>query len=341
VNLIMAYLTHNWERLRLEPLGRPDHLSCLFITPRFRASAHVVCVIFSLADGKPCLVAKLPRLPEQADHLAHEANALSLVQRARPGGFASVPRPLAFEAFRGWPILLETALAGRPMTPAEVRRAPGQAVELVTRWLVELHRATITPASPDEWMARAVEEPLERLLQRLPPEADGERRLCEATRHVAEELRHFFLPLVFEHGDLSHPNILLSSGQVGVVDWELATPNGVPAADLFFFLTFVAFARRDARELDAHVEAFLDAFFGPHPRHAEAVGQYARALCLPEPALPALFALTWARYVAGLLGRLVPEGAVADSATLAWLRANRYFRLWQVTLERFDDLCLI
>ncbi len=343
MNVVLAYLAHNQERLRLGQFGGINGLSCLFITPRFRASAHVVCIVLSVADQRPLFVAKMPRLPERVEGLAHEANMLSLVQRSRPGGFDTVPRALMFESFRGWPILLETALVGEPMSPNVVRRNPEWCVNLVTDWLIDLHNATAAPTSQNEWFRRAVEQPLAALTNGLPATATQERDLCARTLAEAEKLRDYLVPFVFEHGDLSHPNILIMpTGRAGVVDWELATPWGVPVADLIFFLTFVAFARHRAHERERHVEAFQTAFFGEETWARNAVRRYMKAMCLPTRALPALIVLGWARYVAGLVQRLAagtPNGRL-DEKTVAWLRTNRYYRLWRWTLEHAEAFTL-
>lgn len=343
MNFVHAYLAHHQADLRLAQYGGVKGFSYLFITPRFRASANVVCLVISVTDQRPVFVAKMPRLPEYVDGLAHEANMLSLVQRSRPGGFDTVPRPLKFESFRGWPILLETALVGQPMGPEVVRRDPEWCTALVTDWLIDLHKATTAPVSSKEWFVRAVEWPLNALVSALPVTAGHERDLCDRTLAVADSLQHHVMPFVFEHGDLSHPNILVTpSGHVGVVDWELATPFGVPLADLIFFLTFVAFARYEARKRKTYVEAYQQAFFGPEGWARNAVRRYVEAMCLPPRAVPALVVLSWARYVAGLVRRLAaaePDRCVSEK-TVTWLRTNRFYQLWQWTLDHAGDFNL-
>ena len=53
--------------------------------------------------------------------------------------------------------------------------------------------------------------------------------LVERTLDALRPLRDAGLPLVLEHGDTSHPNLLLRRfGDLAVVDWELANPDGLP-----------------------------------------------------------------------------------------------------------------
>ena len=47
MNTIATFLVNNWERLALTRFGEPSHLSCILATPRFRASRHVVFLIFA------------------------------------------------------------------------------------------------------------------------------------------------------------------------------------------------------------------------------------------------------------------------------------------------------
>lgn len=131
----------------------------------------------------------------------------------------------------------------------------------VADWVVELSRADRdTAARADESYERLLEKPLRRFGAVLPEDSD----LVERTLELVRPLREGHVPPVFEHGDLSHPNLIrLADGRVGVVDWELAEPRGLPAHDLCFFLAYAAFARGPAGTTDQQLRAFDEAFFGP------------------------------------------------------------------------------
>jgi hypothetical protein len=146
---------------------------------------------------------------------------------------------------------------------------------------------------------------------------------------------------VFEHGDLSHPNLLrLHGGGLGVLDWELADPRGLPAQDLFFFLTYVAFARERVRDAADHLRAFDAAFFGARAWARPFVRAYAEALRIPAELLSPLFLLAWLRHLARLVERLAAPTAGGPLApdTVRWLRENRYYALWRHTLRGLDRL---
>jgi hypothetical protein len=346
MNTVLTYLEANRQRLDLARYGVPERLSSVVVTPRFRASSHVVFLVLAPGKPEPLLVAKLPRLAGSASAPANGAEQnqatsasierevanLRAVQAGRTGGFDSIPRVVAFEEYLGRPILVETALVGSPLDPAAVRHDQARACQALVGWLAELPRP-VRSADQGEvgWFNRLVERPL-RHFERVFPLSVEEQRLLERTWELLAPLRDVDLPLVFEHGDLSHPNImLLKSGSPGVVDWELAEPQGLPTYDLFFFLTYVAFAARGANKGGEHLAAFHSAFFGHAAWARPYVAAYAGRLRLPPHTLTPLFVLCWARYMTSLLLRLdaAPVSGRLARETADWLRANRYYALWR------------
>jgi len=340
LNTLQAFFETHRQRLDLGHYGIPARISCLVVTPGFRASNHVVFLV--LADGKPdpVLVAKVPRLAGASASVEREVANLQAVQASRPGGFDSIPRVVAFEEYHGRPILVETALVGRSMDPASVRRDLAGCCDAVIGWLTDVQRPHPSAADADRF-ERLVEQPLRHFAEVFPVSAE-EARLLERTWDLVAPLRRAGLPLVFEHGDLSSPNVMrLKDGAAGVVDWELAQPHGLPACDLFFFLTYAAFALRRARAQGDYVAAFHAAFFAPAAWARPYVAAYAERLQMPAHLLTPLFVLCWARYMTSLLVRL--DGAQRSderlgAETATWLRANRYYALWRHTLAHLNEL---
>jgi aminoglycoside phosphotransferase len=332
MDTVLTFLAANRQRLELAHYGVPERLSSLVITPRFRASSHVVFLIVAPGSPGPLLVAKLPRLGGASASVEREVANLRAVQAGRAGGFESIPRVVAFEEYLGRSILVETALVGQPMDPATVRRDRAGCCDALTEWLAALPQPSGRADSGEgNWFGRLVEAPL-RHFQNVFPLSAEEERLLDRTWELIAPLRDAALPLVFEHGDLSHPNImLLRDGSPGVVDWELAEPRGLPTYDLFFFLTYAAFASQNAHTGGGYLAAFHAAFFGRSAWARPYADAYARRLALPPHTLTPLFVLSWARYIASLLLRLDAErtGGRVTSATATWLRANRYYALWR------------
>jgi hypothetical protein len=341
MNTVLNYLSRNWQRLALEPFGEPAELSCVLATPRFRASSHVIFFLLRQESREPVLVAKVPRLAGDHGRLDREARNLIAAQSARACGFDSIPRVIAYEEYHGHMLLIETALRGAPMKPAIVRRKSRQCVEAGLDWLLDFHSATAR-AHPETraWYAALIEQPIRGFQKLLPPVAE-ELGLLEEVLATAATLRGLPLPLVLSHEDLSHPNILLcNEGRARVVDWELAEPEGLPGLDLFFFLTYIAFARRGAHKNAEYLAAFHEAFFTPQAWTENYLARYVERLHLPAEALTPLFVLCWTRYLIGLATRLRDQSetrAGLDHATLQWLRNNRYYALWRHALAHRQE----
>ncbi|MCL4237496.1 MAG: hypothetical protein KJ047_04530 [Anaerolineae bacterium] len=339
MNTALAFLREHRARLALDQWGVPERLTSVVLTPRFAASRHVIVLLLPAGRAEPVLVAKLPRLAGDGAALAHEADVLRMLQAGRPGGLDSVPAVIAFEEVGGYPLLVETALVGPPLDRAAVRRDPARACALGVEWLADVaapSRGTLDEAA----FARLISGPLAAFAADFPLGREDE-TLLTATQAAAEWLRGAGLPLVLEHGDLSHPNLILrAGGGLGVVDWELAQLAGLPAHDLFFFLTYVAFARQGARATVAQVRAFRGAFFGRDAWARPHALEYAARLGLASEWLGPLFVLCWARYATQLWARVsAAEGApAANGERAAWLRDNRYYVLWQVAARHLGDL---
>lgn len=338
-SFLPAVLRRNWARWALNGLAAPRKLSFVLCTPRFRTSRNVIFLIRTSAKAAPALVAKVARLAPAGDLLVREAGNLRRVQAAVPQRLNSIPRLMACETLAGHSVLLQTAVAGRVLAPHVLRRASPACLDGVVDWLIQVHRSTAqTVDKKDRWFHRVVRRPLEQFAQSFSAAAE-ERSLVNETLRRAQSLFFYSFPSVFEHGDLSSPNLLLADdGQIGVVDWELAEPCGLPAADLFFFLNYVAFARSKASNHAEHVAAFQEAFFGRNAWSLPYVSRYRQALNLPPETLRDLFLLCWARYVARLPIRAGQHETIDGTTEPSWLGQNRYCAMWRHALRSADAL---
>lgn len=338
--MVLQYMTAEERRRAQDEFGVAMDPAWFAITPRFRASSHVVVLVLAEATGRPALAIKIARLPGDGTSLDREAVSLREIQASRPGGFASIPRVIGYGRRRRHPVLVESALHGVPMSPAFVRDHQQRCCERTLAWLIELQTST-RPHQDGGWYERWIDGPLDRLSAALGPTGEDQ-RLIAATRAQTAVLRTLPVPLVCEHGDLSHPNLLSTPDDgIAVLDWETAERAGLPGCDLFFFLTYVAFARRRWWWRESHTSAFDRAFFGPAAWARPYVERYGAALELPPAALVPLFVATWPRYLASLVDRL-GEGRAdgrMEGGTGGWLRSNRFYALWRRAIERSADVC--
>jgi Ser/Thr protein kinase RdoA (MazF antagonist) len=235
--------------------------------------------------AEPALVGKLPRDARDVAGLAQEAESLRAVAHALDGD--SAPALLAFDDAPKRPLLLESALTGSPLSPAALRRDRRRSsIGAVVAWVGRLGARTAHAADDDGWFERLVREPLNSLAASQP----ALRGLVELTLERSQVLLRAGLPLVFEHGDLCHPNLLVrEDGRIGVLDWERAQAGGLPAFDLFFFLAYAA---------DAGRQGVVDPFFGRRPWAWQLAESYAERLGFDPGLLRPLLAVSCARALA-------------------------------------------
>jgi hypothetical protein len=300
--------------------------SWILLTPRFPASAHVVLLL--LVGGNVRLVAKIARLAGD-EGPRHEGRILeALAEAGIPAGAA--PRFVVASEVAGHAVLVEEALQGRPLDRRLVRTDPARWIGAAVAWLANLPRGTPgTSANLDE----LVREPLERVRDARPDDRDLG-TLVERTLAALAPLESPALPAVFEHGDLSHPNLLVRhDGGLGVLDWELARRDGLPLHDLCFYLEYVA--RATGGEAGDPFDRLERVLAHPTWGAVAALRSEAARLGLDRARLPALIAVCWARAFA----RQAELGSLHRLDTITGEpRSSRYYRLWEGAVDREAQL---
>jgi aminoglycoside phosphotransferase (APT) family kinase protein len=306
-----------------------DGPSWTVVTPRFRASAHVLLLFGAHADLAPRVVAKIARLPGSDDALAREADVL---RRLDVSGVPpdSVPRMVALERVHGHAVLVESGLTGRPLDPATARRDPARWIELVADWLGSLPDQ---PAPAPGRLERLVAQPLRRFAG-LVADDGSNARLVKDTLAALEPLAGAELPSVVEHGDLGHPNLLVDEAGLRVLDWETARFDGLPLHDLTFFLGYLAKTLVAGAHPAEHPAAFRRLVADPSTGAAAAMRATAARLGVDRRLIAPLVLACWARTVAASLDRT----RMREDETARWLGTNRYYLLWSDALRRQDEL---
>ncbi len=339
-NLVTEYLACNKDRPEFRKFGDVMQWTSVVATPRFKASSHLIFFVLGKRRAEPVMIAKVPRLPDDTQRLQSEFQNLTALNNMQTS--EGVPRVLAFEEFQGSLMLVETAVSGQIMRPALVRKKRELCVRVGTEWLVDFQRSSLTSRAASGKVAVPGLEHIN-LLAGL---SSSEQKAVKKTLGLAQHVRDSEVPAVFEHGDFSSPNLLLSAeGKLGVVDWELANRRGLPGVDLFFFLSYIAFAMAGAtQENGKYMQAFQKAFFLPDSWATPYIRDYWQGLGLNAKTASSLFVLCWARYVSSLVSRLT-EGerreTVLSDETQEWLRSNRYYRMWRFSLNNLDHLHLL
>jgi aminoglycoside phosphotransferase (APT) family kinase protein len=188
-------------------------------------------------------------------------------------------------------------------------------------------------AEAGDRLERLLDEPLAAFALAMPLD-DGWRQRIDATRAILEPLRSAPLPDVIEHGDVSHPNLLVTpDGAIAAVDWELGEPHGLPAHDLCGFLGYIAAASAGATAPERQGAAITGAMGERGGWMDLAARDYARRIHLDPSFLPALTIASWARRAVGLVERLHDGRPRAVSPeTASWLGGHRYVTAWDAAL---------
>jgi hypothetical protein len=315
--------------------------SVILMTPWFDASRHVIAMYFDSATRAMTSVAKLPRRSWDISGIAAEAAALQVLNAEHSSLAGQVPRVLASDDGMR-PYLKESALVGTAVGPDLVRSKSALVIDLgygLVRQLGEL----ASPPHAQNWYRRLIEEPLQLFSESVALGPFGV-ELVAQTSKLLEPLERANLPLVVEHGDLSHPNLFITpQKRMAAIDWERFEPMGLPARDLIFFLQYVSECRRRAITLPAQRSAFDRAFVGSRAWAAPWLRGYVEGLGVDHSLLPALILATWVRTSTGLVTRLAPSGPDASGSvnpghlTQAFLR-DRDFALWRHAVARYSVL---
>lgn len=305
-----------------------DRMGLLLLTPGFRASAHVVALHINGATGHVAEVVKVARLPDDRGP-AREGAILARLAALSPTK-GRWPAPTGTTGFDGgWPSVGETSLIGRPLSPPMVRADARGASVHIERLLEEM------PIGPASSRAMPVRERLSSAVTTIRAIAEGPgeelRSLADRAAAVLTSLDAVELPVVFEHGDPAHPNlILLEDGRLGAVDWERGEPDGLPLHDLTIALAYVAAAEHGATEARAQASAFANAVRDPRGWAAPALAGAADRLDIDGRLVPPLMVAAWTRSLAWLVTALGLSGS--DPAAIRWLMTNRAVAMWQTSL---------
>jgi aminoglycoside phosphotransferase (APT) family kinase protein len=189
-------------------------------------------------------VAKVPRNDRGAAAVRAEFEALSWagsLEALAP----TIPRPLGCFDLDGLPVLVQSAVTGRPMTadyytPSHASRpwSVERDFERAAQWLDTFKSATRSGTIP---LAAACERFVEPLLTRYATTldtSDDELKLFDEVLDRCQLSGTMPVPITACHGDYWMGNILADGDRVtGVIDWERATRHAHPFSDLYKFPT--------------------------------------------------------------------------------------------------------
>jgi hypothetical protein len=245
IDALLAWLNDGCD----EPGNTRPRLTGGIVAGLYRNSSKVTLILFD-ERGDLAAVAKATRRPSAEAALMAEYAALKELTVTAPAAMQGAPLPIALERVDGHLVLVESAVAGEPMTaryyspghtsdPGRVARDFRAADE----WLENFQRTTATgELTLDRVSIDACVDGVRSRYRREIGWSAVEEELFEAIARRGLDFEGTRLPLVGVHGDFWMGNLLTGDGEiVGVVDWELARLNGLPFHDIFKFPTSYGF----------------------------------------------------------------------------------------------------
>jgi hypothetical protein len=265
--------------------------SQMLMTGGRRSINKVVSMIFAGRCSEPILAAKMPRVSGSALALTKEASLLESV-RSLNGDLNGIPELLFKGEIGGTFTIGLTGFIGIPIF-ARLQRSTYRSFAIkATDWLIAL--AGEPRCCPRHLWWRRLVEPIFIEFDRC-----YGRVVCSQERQRAEHIICGLpaLPMVFEQRDFSPWNVLVTrSGNLAVLDWESASPTGLPGVDLIYFLTYLGFFLDGATEQASYQRSYR---LGKDPKtftgsvNLECLQRYMNALGLSTRYLHALRLFTW------------------------------------------------
>lgn len=236
-----------------------------------------------------------------------------------------VPRILSRGHRAGANFIAQTALWGQslPFRPSHEEQV--SVSRIAADWLVDLAHSTTQSGSGAPRTAIAAQE-LDHFAN-----AYGGVVPADELHRAADCLRALDgLATVVEHRDFSPWNVFLKDEELVVLDWESARPDGLPGADLVYFLAHWT-AHASGRTLSEAYPLFLDPASRAGALADSCFVDYAAALALDRALLPQLRLYTWTVHAMSEHRRIVEDNRGAALARA--LGRGTFLRLWRAEVN--------
>lgn len=295
------YLITNWNRLFGDKV-LPQNLSFLEIAGTTSAPGKVLFLIFKDNSTNPLFLAKVSRNQKDNSLLLCEYNNLQYIDKICSQFIKdSIPRPIFLEEIGNHRVLLETALEGKAISETLSFRHPvskkiiSRNCSLSIDWLIRFHIETNCKEKRLERdnIHTYIEEPIESFCSTFELNTD-EIKFFQNLKVIIERLTNRNYPLVFQHGDFTPSNILISQNKFGIIDWEFSRTEGLLLHDLFFFLLWYGFAQCRKDVHDTRLSSFQASFMSKNwysDLISRCIKEYCKKMHIAEDSIKLFFIL--------------------------------------------------
>jgi hypothetical protein len=336
---LLDFVRINWADWGL---GHPPaRLSCLLLTGGNRSISKCVALVFAEPDPEPRLAIKFARVPRAVRALKKEEEALTALH-SRHGPITGVPRALSTSAYQSPGLLIETPLVGVPLNRVVCRANFQELATKAADWLAGFAQRTNRGPSIN-WRMHIAEPAMSAFVDSFGTVADP-----TLLHRTADDLAAVGpLPLVAEQRDFSPWNVLIDPHDAfNVLDWESADLDGMPGADLLYFVTYLAFAAENvpidaaSPRLRAAYRRLLDPTSFSGAVRLQCLSRYAAGLKLHPDQLQRLAGLTWLIHARSDYSRFCEDARGPPEPHV--LRRSVFLALWEEEMRRpiphADDL---
>ncbi|MEO6989062.1 MAG: phosphotransferase, partial [Aquihabitans sp.] len=297
-----------------------EHPVAALVTPRYAASRTVVGLATDETGRQITRIAKLARSVAHQTTLIEESRMLdAFLARSIDRHHVPTGHHLALNA--GCVALVENAVDGYPLDRRAVRRNPSGALRAGLAWLEQVPTSDSVEPFDGERFDELIGRPLAAIEAALPG-SSGEDPSSSRAGELLSTLRGMALPVVFEHGDLSHPNLFVDpADDLVVIDWEQARPDGLPLHDAFYFIAYLAESVDRPDDDDSLIASYREAFSCSGWARPD-IDLHLERLGIDPRQVPLLNLACWTRMLAQALG----------SPPTARTR-HRADRMWRAAIE--------
>jgi len=230
--------TGNIIESKMKNLGltkNSNNVSTMMLTEGNIIDKKVILFVFTGAQNEPDFIIKMTRITESVLEHSMEAETLRILEE-KYGYTKRIPKLLFFEHTSHFSMHAETFIGGTSIDKILTKKNYRELAINTTEVVTDLAITTKNDTTVDSW-DRLIKPILSNFVTAFENVLD--QNLIQQTINIIKGLELTYLTC--QHTDFSPWNILIRpNGELGIIDWEGSSLNGLPVVDLVYFMTFLS-----------------------------------------------------------------------------------------------------